>query len=403
VAKTTKKNKTGRVQKDGNMHPATAIAKAFELVDGLSCVSLMKGDRVNDIISSGSLILDLMLGGGFQRGRIASIFGPEGCGKSTILQAIAISAQQQGVPVAWYDFEGSADPVYMRTQGINLSYQIKVSRKKVAGWFYNQPDFGEQAYKHILVALRRMPDVDSGPPRAVFLVDSFAAMHPQEVDAETGDGRLGSASRMHSERLRELRPTIRKKGVLLIGSNQMRADIGSWGAPSKEAAGNAIKFYSDYRILVSRYKIEEDKRDHLRVLNVKWRTLKNRAFVPLLDSEMRILLGRGIDKAQDATEFLDQIGMLDVKSGRRRIHLELPDYNGKFLDWKSFRRLVERPEIRSMLFSLLKDRQTYTDYFKLREDRNYFYDLNGEDKDVKDKIAKTEEEYEYGEGEAEAE
>jgi recombination protein RecA len=394
-----KKNKTGRVLKDGNMHPAEAIAEAFEMVDGLSCVSLMKGSRVDDVISSGSLILDLMLGGGFQRGRIASIFGPEGCGKSTILQAIAISAQQQSIPVSWYDFEGSADPVYMRTQGINLTHQIKVKKKKkMAGWFYSQPDFGEQAYKHLVVALRRMPDVDSGPPRAVFIIDSFAAMHPQEVDAETGDGRLGSASRMHSEKLRELRPTVRKKGVLLIGSNQMRADIGSWGAPTKEAAGNAIKFYSDYRILVSRYKIEEDKRDQLRVLNVKWRTLKNRAFVPLLDSEMRILLGRGIDKAEDATEFLDQIGLIEIKKGRRKIHLELPDYGGKFLDWKSFRQLVEKPAVRSKLFSLLKDKRTYTDYFRMRQDRNYFYDLEDEEDSVKEEIeeATATEEFEEG-------
>lgn len=394
-----KKHKTGRVLKDGNMHPAEAIAEAFGMVEGLSCVSLMKGSRVDDVISSGSLILDLMLGGGFQRGRIASIFGPEGCGKSTILQAIAISAQQQGVPVSWYDFEGSADPVYMRTQGINLTQQIKVKKKKMASWFYSQPDFGEQTYKHLVVALRRMPDVDSGPPRAVFIIDSFAAMHPQEVDAETGDGRLGSASRMHSDKLREIRPTIRKKGVLLIGSNQMRADIGSWGAPTKEAAGNAIKFYSDYRVLVSRYKIEEDKRDNLRVLNVKWRTLKNRAFVPLLDSEMRLLLGRGIDKAEDATEFLDQIGLIEIKKGRRKIHLELPGYEGKFLDWKSFRHLVEKPEVRSMLFSLLKEKQTYKDYFRLREDRNYFYDLEDEEDSVKEEIEEATEEFEEEEKE----
>lgn len=394
MAKTTKKNKTGRVLKAGRMHPAEAIAEAFDLVDGLSCVSLMKGSRVNDVISSGSLVLDIMLGGGFQRGRIASIFGPEGCGKSTLLQAIAISAQQQDIPVVWYDFEGSADPVYMKVQGLNLAQQIKVKKKKMVGWFYNQPDFGEQAYKHLLVALRRMPDVDSGPPRAVFIIDSFAAMHPQEVDAETGDGRLGSASRMHSEKLRELRPTVSKKGVLLIGSNQMRADIGSWGAPTKEAAGNALKFYSDYRILVSRYKIEEDKRDNLRVLNVKWRTLKNRAFVPLLDSEMRILLGRGIDKAQDVTEFLDQIGLLEIKSGRRKILLDLPGYNDKFLDWKSFRRLVEKPEVRSSLFSLLRQKQTYTDYFNLRQDRNYFYDLEGEEESVKEELEETEAEAE---------
>lgn len=365
---------------------AEAAAAAFSDVDNLDCVNLMKGRRVEDVVSTGSLILDLILGGGYARGRIASIFGPEAAGKSTLLQQLVVSAQALGIPVIYYDPEAGADPIYMRTQGIDLNYTIsfRKDKKKVTqpGFFYTQPDTGEQVYRHIFGTLDKMPDVESGPPTVIFLIDSFAAMQSEEYDPKTGDsGRLGSNARMHSHYLGVLSPKLRKKGGLIVGSNQMRMSIGSYGNPEKESGGNALKYYPDYKMKTKRQWVKGAKEGgilvdplKIRMLPLVWSTVKNKSFPPFRTTEMRLILGRGIDYGFDAHYFFQQIGLLDVlKNGRRRLLLN--GLKDKSYDWRAFRELTHNPKFRERCFKgLLKKNETYKRYFETSEEQTYFYD-----------------------------
>ena len=363
-----------------------AASSAFSDIDNLDCVNLMKGRRVEDVVSTGSLVLDLILGGGYARGRIASIFGPEAAGKSTLLQQLVVSAQMLGIPVVYYDPEAGADPIYMRTQGIDLNYSIsfRKEKKKITkpGFFYSQPSTGEQVYRHIFGTLDKMPDVDSGPPTIIFLIDSFAAMQSEEYDPKTGDsGRLGSNARMHSHYLGVLSPKLRKKGGLIVGSNQMRMSIGSYGNPEKEAGGNALKYYPDYKMKTRKQWVKGSKEGgvlidqlKIRMLPLLWSTVKNKSFPPFRSTEMRLILGRGLDYAFDAHYFFQQIGLLEMGgNGRRRLLLK--GLQDKTYDWRSFRELTHNPQFRERCFKgLLKNNETYKRYFETSEEQTYFYD-----------------------------
>jgi len=367
------------------VHAAEAAATAFLELKDLDCVSLMRGRRVHDVVSTGSLVLDLILGGGYARGRMGTIFGPEAAGKSTLLQQLVVSAQSIGIPVVYYDFEAGADPVYMRTQGIDLKYTINIKKDKksisVPGFFYTQPDTGEGVYRHIIRTLSQLPEIDSGIPSIIFLIDSFAAMMSEETDVDTGEGgRLGARARMHSNYLGLISPKLRRKGAILIGANQMRAEIGSYGNPQKEAGGNALKYYPDYKVKATRQWIKGSKEGGIipdatkvNTLPVLWRTVKNKTFPPFRSTEMRLVLGRGIDYAFDTHYFFKHLGLLEVQSGRRRIMLG--KFKDKLFTWAEFRRLCEFPAFRTRCFEeILKNPKAYVRYFEHSDEDTYFYD-----------------------------
>jgi protein RecA len=367
------------------MHPALAAAEAFKEMPDLDCINLMKGRRVHDVCSTGSLALDLIVGGGPARGRFGTIFGPEASGKSTILQQMAVSGQQAGMPVVFYDPEAGADPIYMVSQGINLKYEVSIrdnNKKtvKAPGFFYTQPDTGEQVYQHMLRTMSKMQDVDSGLPTILFLVDSFEAMMSDEVDPATGEGaRLGSQARMHSFYLRLITSKLRRKGAILVGSNQMRTAIGSYGNPERESGGNALKYYAHFKIKTSRKPVLADK---LKVMGlpVQWRTVKNKSFPPFRATDMSIILGRGIDPAFDAHHFFNHLGLLKIESGRRRLILK--GLQDKLYTWAEFRQLTDNPKFRARCFEMMKDNSTYERYFQHSGETTYFYDQAYTDTDV---------------------
>lgn len=344
-------------------------------MDGLDCINLRQGQRVKDVLSSGSLVLDLILGGGFKPGLMGTIFGPEGSGKSTLLTTILASSQLLNIPACLYDPESGSDPVYMRTQGVDLDYKIKVKIGKKTetrpGFFYTQPDTGEAVYRHILRVLSKMPIVDDGPPRMLFLVDSFAGMGSEEVD-EVGDGgRIADEARMHSYFLKRVVPRLRRRGAILLGTNQMRTNIGSYGSPLSEAGGKALQFWPGYKIRISAKRVEPDKIG-VQTVPVIWRTTKNKAFPPFRSTDMRLMLGRGIDKSYDAFYFLKHLGLLEVHAGKSKIHLD--GFDDKVLSWGDFRRTVEEPHFRSTCFDMLRDNDTYRRYFEHSKEATYFYD-----------------------------
>jgi len=364
------------------VHPAEAASAAFDEMTELDCINLRQGQRVKDVLSTGSLSLDLILGGGFKPGLMGTIFGPEGSGKSTLLLSILASSQLLNIPACLYDPEAGSDPVYMRTMGIDLNYQIKYKEGKKthtrSGFFYTQPDTGEAVYRHILRVLSKLPIVDDGPPRMLFLIDSFAGMGSEEVD-EVGDGgRIADEARMHSYFLKRVVPRLRRRGALLIGTNQMRTNIGGYGAPQQEAGGKALRFWPGYKIRSSVKRVEPDKIG-VQTVPVIWRTTKNKAFPPFRSTDMRLMLGRGLDKSYDAFYFLKHLGLLEIRAGKQKIHID--GYDNKVLSWADFRRTVEQPSFRDMCFAMLRENSTYKTYFENSNEATYFYDADYDDPD----------------------
>lgn len=362
-----------------------AIEQAFQKTTSVQSIVLNEGHRVHNSMSTGILILDLILGGGIPRGKIVDFWGPEGAGKSTILQHIIAAAQAIVIPVVHYDFEFGVDPTYMRRAGVDLQALIQHNRKKYRAYHYVQPMIGDDVYEHINDSLRRMPDIDQekpGPPTALFIIDSFAAMTPRGLDPITGEGALGLAASMHTKHLRTISSSLGAKGAVLIATNQIRANLkigpGGGGGHS-EPGGYAIKHYPDVKVKLSRSssaKIDSAKTKVLRQ-HIYMRTTKNKSFPPFQEAECDIILGRGIDPAEDVKAFLLAIGKLDISANGQWYDIGITQFKSqKKRSWPEFRELAQNPKFREFCFGLLKKDQCYGAYFQKLGVQNYAYDQN---------------------------
>ena len=251
-----------------------------------------------DTVSSGSLALDIALGvGGYPKGRIIEIFGPESSGKTTFaLHAIA-EVQKLGGRAAFIDAEHALDPVYAKNLGVNIDELL-----------LSQPDTGEQALE-ICDALVKSAAIN------IIVIDSVAALVPQaEIEGEMGDSHVGLQARLMSQALRKLAGTINKTNTIAIFINQLREKVGVlFGNPETTTGGRALKFYSTIRMDVR--KAEAIKMgENIVGSYTKVKIVKNKVAPPFKAANIEIMYGTGVSKEGEIIDIATEDGLLE-KSG----------------------------------------------------------------------------------------
>jgi recombination protein RecA len=250
------------------------------------------------VISTGAISFDAALGvGGFPRGRVVEVFGPESSGKTTIALQVIAEAQKAGGLAAFVDAEHALDPIYAKKLGVDTDNLL-----------VSQPDYGEQALE-IAEALVRSGAID------VLVIDSVAALVPKaELDGEMGDSHMGLQARLMSQALRKLTGIVSKSRTCIVFINQIREKIGvMFGNPETTTGGRALKFYSSIRVDIRR--IAAIKEGDLVVgSRTKVKIVKNKTAAPFREAEFDIMYGEGISREGDMLD-LAAIHNIVEKSG----------------------------------------------------------------------------------------
>lgn len=300
-----------------------------------SVMKLGERPRVDvDVIPSGSLLIDAALGvGGYPKGRIIEIYGPESSGKTTLALHAISEAQKKGGRAAFVDAEHSIDPVYARNLGVDIDELI-----------LSQPDCGEEALE-IVEMLANSGAFD------IIVVDSVAALVPQaELDGEMSDNQVGLQARLMSKAMRKLAGILNSHECTVIFINQLREKVGViYGNPETTTGGRALKFYASVRIDIRRAEAIKNGNNIVgNTVNVK--IVKNKVAPPFKNCQIDIIYGRGISKTAEVLELGVQKGIIN-KSG------SWFDYNGnRFANGKDAAKiyLEDHPDLMDELITKIK-------------------------------------------------
>ncbi len=246
-------------------------------------------------IPTGSVSFDLAMGiGGFPRGRVVEVFGPEATGKTTLALHVIAEAQKQGGQAAFIDAEHALDPIYASRVGVDVDNLL-----------ISQPDYGEQALE-IAEVLVRSGAVD------VVVVDSVAALVPKaELEGEMGDAHMGLQARLMSQALRKLTAIVSRSKTCFIFVNQIREKIGFFlGNPETTTGGRALKFYASMRIDIRRLTALKDGEEVIGN-RVKVRIVKNKMAPPFKEAQFDIIYGEGISKEGDLVDCGQEYGLIE--------------------------------------------------------------------------------------------
>lgn len=298
--------------------------------------SIMKlgdaSDAVVETMPSGSIGLDIALGGGIPKGRIIEVYGPESSGKTTLALHFIAEVQKIGGIAGFIDAEHALDPTYAKNIGVDID-----------NLYISQPDYGEQALE-IADTMVRSGAVD------IIVVDSVAALVPKaEIDGEMGDAHVGLQARLMSQALRKLTAAVAKSKCTIIFINQLREKVGiMFGNPEVTAGGRALKFYSSVRLDVRRVESIKQGSDVIGN-NVRVKVVKNKIAPPFRETNFDILFGKGISKEGELVDLGVKNNIIE-KSGAWY------SYNGEKIGQgreKAKDYMKEHPDIASEIYDIL--------------------------------------------------